>query len=256
MYVVLLFAPVLIVLERLPIVEATQILCARASWLLAGPGHPPDGAGGRSWYAIAALSHDQWRDKDGRHSVRRSVTMRFVGATLGHRSDRSARIVTAPFSAELSCCYTPTARISCRGLRPGIAFQKPAPPAARPVESDVAAHAAFLKGASEDRLTALLIDIDREAAHQAAQHDSTNRFTLKTPWTKELTDWIETSSCTRIWRRDPRYLAVVYHHRAAHLADDRGDRCRPDRTAHHAYQPRGDYQLFTPATDRSASLHG
>ncbi len=43
------------------------------------------------------------------------------------------------------------------------------------------AHAAFLKGVSEDRLTVPSIDIDREAAHKPHNASSTNRSTPKTP---------------------------------------------------------------------------
>lgn len=53
------------------------------------------------------------------------------------------------------------------------------------------AHAAFLKGVSEDRLTVPSIDIDREAAHQAAQRELDKPIYPKDSLTKELTDWID-----------------------------------------------------------------
>lgn len=198
LYVVLLFAPVLIVLERLPIVEAITrsfALVRHGFWRVLGIRLLTVLVVGVVGNAIAAPFMIVGEIVTAVTASDGSVTMRLVGRyALGHRSDDRPDCHRA---VQRRSCRAVIHRppYPCRGLRPGIADRLRSRPRrrARPggVHRQPMAHAAFLKGVSEDRLTVPSIDIDREAAHQAAQRELDKPIYPKDSLTKELTDWID-----------------------------------------------------------------
>ena len=82
------------------------------------------------------------------------------------------------------------------------------------------------------------IDIDRDAAHEAAQRELAKPIYPKASLTERSSDWLDDLLYRIAAGGFAAARRLVHHRAAAHRAGRRGRGRGPDRAAHHAHQPR------------------
>ena len=98
------------------------------------------------------------------------------------------------------------------------------------------------------------IDIDRDTAHEAAQHELAKPIYPKGSLTERLMEWLDDLLYRIVQEGSSRARRLVHHHRAAGHSRRRDRGRRPNRAAHDAHQPRRRPALFD-AQELSAAEH-
>ena len=167
LYTVVLFAPVLIVLERLPVIEAItrsfalvrnsfwrvfgiRLLTFIVATVVADAVAAPFSIGGQLMLSGAG-----------------SVSAVLIGTTIASIGSAIGQIITAPFNAGVIVLLYTDRRMRAEAF--DLVLQTGA--AGGPYATESTDNLWLTRARYEDRLTVPSIDIDRDAAHQAAQNE-------------------------------------------------------------------------------------